>query len=632
MNSRATRYIRFAFLPLAAASLMCAPAARASITPDAQKVVDRYVEVTGGREAFDAQRTLHVRGKIAEIGLSGTYEAWVQWPDRMVTRISLGSLKVRTGVNGSRAWHTDLNLRNLAMLDGKDLEQEQAEVWFQTEQWARTDQGGGTITLGSRAYTEDVTDQVLQVVPPRGPMRRLWFNAKSGLLEKVVVVGDLGEAEENRYEFKKVNGRKLATQLRGPVTAWDDHRDEGLTLDSLWANVDLDSTLFEPPTVGLGPISWLKTPHHATVPFRYGTRHVWIKASINGAPMADFMLDTGCSLTTIDRGYALQMGLPLEGKMTVYGIGGTDEAAFTHLTSLRVSGPNGDGVAVGDLRVSLLDFGDGFEEVAWRKCAGLIGYDFISRFVTEIDYDHGTVTFTDPKTFVYKGAGQGIPMGLADDVPTVHLALNAGCEGEFLVDVGNGFGLAVHGSAVRRCSLLQSRGKEVEVWTGGIGGAFIATLCRMHDFQLGPFDCPEPIVALALSTQGMVGSKDYSGNIGNGILERFKCTFDYARHMLYLEPGSRFGTRDHYSRIGALLIKDGTRVLVDGVSRGSSADEAGMKEEDEIVTIDGRPALDFTHEDIDRLLDDGPAGTTHEFAIIRAQEHRTLTVTLRDIL
>jgi len=618
---------------IAAMLVLGAAPARASITPEAQEIVDRYIEATGGRMALEAESGFHMKGRLSTIGLTGTYEAWIEMPDRMVEVVSLGAIQVRTGINGDQAWRTDLSLQNLQMLSGRELESEQADVWFQTQQWLGPDQGGGQVSLASRSYAMGVSYNVLDITPPAGPSRRLWFNSNSGLIERMVVRGDLHTSEQYYSGYKRIAGRLRPTVIgETPMADGDETPEQGLVLDSIAVNVPMADDLFHPPVTEKSPIRWLKQDGTAQVAFRYGTRHVWVRASINGAPPADFLLDTGAGLTALDVNYAASIGLATEGHTDVDGMGASGEAQFARVRSLRVSGANGDGVEMTGLKVGVIDLSSELEPVMWRKVAGLIGHDFISRFVTEIDYDDETVTFHDPATFTYTGHGAAIPMGLAGNCPTVHATLDDGCEGEFLVDVGNSFNLNVHGSMVRRCRLFTPDRKEVEVWGGGFGGSFSATVCRLSRIKLGPYEWDDPIAALSLSTHGMVGSTDYSGNIGNGILERFRCTFDYARHTLYLEPGRRYNDRDHFSRSGTLFLRSGDHVVAAGITPHSGAEKAGLRPQDEILEVDGRPITNYTPEDLDRLLEDGPAGTSHEIKVRRDGRDKTLTLTLSDIL
>ena len=619
---------------LTVAGLMLgAASAAASITPVAQGIVDRYLEATGGRMALEAENNVHLRGRLSTIGLKGTYEAWIEMPDRMVEVVSLGSIQVRTGINGTQAWRTDLSLQNLQELDGRELEAEQADVWFQTQQWLGPDQGGGSVVLASRAYAVGQAFDVLEITPPVGPSRRLWFNSNSGLIERMVVRGDLHQSQQFFSGYRRIAGRLRPTVIgESPMTDGDETPDEGLVLENIEVNVPMADVLFHPPVTARSPIRWLKRDGLARMPFRYGTRHVWVRASINGAPPADFLVDTGAGLTALDQNYAASIGLVAEGHTDVDGMGAAGEARFARVNSIRVAGRGGDGVEVGDFKVGVMDLSADLEPVMWRKVSGLIGHDFLSRFVTEINYDSLTLTFRDPASFTYTGHGAAIPMGLAGNCPTVHATLDDGCDGEFLVDVGNSFNLNVHGSMVRRCRLFTPDRKEVEVWGGGFGGSFSATVCRLSRIKLGPYEWEDPIAALSLSTRGMVGSKDYSGNIGNGLLERFRCTFDYARHTLYLEPGLHYNDRDHFSRSGTLFVRSGDKVVAAGITPHSGAERAGMRPQDEILEIDGRPITRYTPEDLDRMLEDGPAGSSHEIKVRRDGRDKTLTLTLSDIL
>jgi len=54
-----------------------APAARATIAPEAQPIVERYVTATGGRAALDAEHSLRVKGRLNTIELRGQSFLWL---------------------------------------------------------------------------------------------------------------------------------------------------------------------------------------------------------------------------------------------------------------------------------------------------------------------------------------------------------------------------------------------------------------------------------------------------------------------------------------------------------------------------------------------------------------------------
>jgi len=165
-----------------------------------------------------------------------------------------------------------------------------------------------------------------------------------------------------------------------------------------------------------------------------------------------------------------------------------------------------------------------------------------------------------------------------------------------------------------------------------VGDGFQSWLCRLDTLQIGPYTIDQPILALSLATGGLVGSEDLAGNLGNGVLERFKVTIDYLRRKLYLEPGARFAERDRYSRIGAYLLRSRDRVVAWGVVHGSPADRAGLKDQDEVLEIDGRPARNFTPEELDRMFVDGEVGATHRLKVLHEYKPATLTLTLQDVI
>src|SRR4029077_15822639 len=138
---------------------------------------------------------------------------------------------------------------------------------------------------------------------------------------------------------------------------------------------------------------------HARLPFEYLGRHVWLRASVNGGPPADFVYDTGASITVIDSAYAAKIGLKSEGQLQGEGAGSAGTGAFSTLQSLRVSGADGDGVEMKDMKIAVLSVNSTLAPFFWRDCAGIIGFDLINRFVNEIDYDGNTLTLYDPKAF-----------------------------------------------------------------------------------------------------------------------------------------------------------------------------------------------------------------------------------------
>ena len=630
---RCVRYNRRRSLCVALALSLCAAApARAASSPQALAVVERWIAATGGRPAFLADTALHVKGRLVSQGLAGTFEYWSWGPDRLVQRERNGTIQLGEGYDGVSGWRTDREAGPSAPLEGKDLEAIRADAWFLSEQWARDDQGGATIRLGQNAYSGGRSFVALEVRPPVGPPRTLWFDEKTGLLSRATCHRDQYSWNETFGGWRTLAGRKRWTVASIGDSALFAAGYRRQNVDSVRVEAPRDPALFSAPKSRQRPVTWLGTRGVARLPFHYRRGHVWVRASINGRPPADFVLDTGCTGTAIDRAYANAAGLELEGQMATEGVGGVDTGGWSHLRAIRLTDAAGRGVEVPDLLVSVLRINDDMERLDWDDTAGLIGYDVLSRFVVELDFDRQVVTLYDPATFHYAGAGTALPFTLWQCIPVVDVTLNGTCHGRFIVDVGNATPLAVHSEHVDACRLFSAKRKEIEHWVGGIGGALPEMVCRLDSLQIGTFRWSEPVAGLTLHHIGIAGSKDVQGNIGTSVLDRFKCTFDYAHARLWLEPGRRFAARDRFTRSGVFLVHWSGRVYVAGVVRHSPGEEAGLKVRDAIMAVDGRPIERWTPEALMALFDEGAVGRVVKLTIERDLRNQDIELTLADVL
>ncbi len=617
---------------LALVCLLAGPGAAASLD-EARAVVERYVTVTGGRVALAADTVLHLRGRVTDAGVQGTFETWQRGTRHVLSTEHMGLLRTKTGFDGERAWQTDFTSKKIGPLEGKDLEALRAETWFAAEEWARDTTCH--ITLGSASFLSGRSLQAVEVTPPEGGLRKtLWFDKKSGLLARITHRRDQYDWNEDLSGWKLLAGRKRATvcTIGLPQFVSSYRRTD---IDSVWAELPKapdPEAAFSPPATTAAPVSWLGSRGKVELPFQYRRGHVWVMLAINGQPPAEFVLDTGAFNTCLDRNYARSIGLNAEGEYLAEGVGGYDTFGFTRLQSLRWAVPTGKGVELRDLRAGVIELQSGLSSVEWGRTAGLLGYDVLSRFTLELDFDRQVLTLCDPATYEHTGPGTPIPMTLHGNVPSVEMTLNGRCRGTYIVDVGNASVLSVGAEQVLKCGLLGIKHKEVQHWVGGIGGAFVETVCRLDSLELGPFRFSEPVAGLTTHHQGGAGSKEIQGNIGTTVLERFRCTFDYAHGTLWLQPGVRYAQREAFTRSGLWFTRWAGVVIVFGIVKDSPAAEAGLKVRDVLRAINGKPIERWTPEQLDQLLQDGPAGSIVKLTYERELREETVELMLADVL
>ena len=635
-SRRRTHRSHPALAPLAFALLaapLVAPLAHATIDKGSEPVIARYLEATGGRMAFDNDRSAHMVGQVEAFGLKGKVEGWNQRPDKNATAIQLGPFNLRSGYDGTTAWRSDPNGKILT-LDGKDLEDARTSAWFEAERWLEPDQGGGGVKFVGTENDSAGSYRVLEITPPGGRPRRYYFDLKSGLLVRTVMKNDMQTMTSTMSDYRRAGDRLMAFHTVQSVSGMA-MNNLTLSVDSVWTNVELPPSVFAMPAAAASatsPPAWLKTPGRAKLPFEYVGRHVWLRASVNGGPPADFIYDTGASLTVLDSAYAAKIGLKTEGQLQGQGAGSNGTGAFATLKSLRVSGTDGDGIEVKDAKIAVLSVNPELAPFFWRDCAGIIGFDVINQFVNEIDYDNKTLTLLEPNGYAYTGKGAVIPFTLSGHVPVAKFTLDDKYEGDYRLDVGSSSTVDLHGPYVEKNGLASLVGPTRTVTGGGFGGTFESRLGRMHKMAIGPYSWTKPMVLLSGATGGALASEDFAGNVGNHILERFKVTLDYEHRCAYLEPGAKFAEADLFSRVGCQLAWIDGKVQVGQVLADSPAAKAGLEKGDVVTAVDGQAPMKLGVNAVYDAMEKGAVGSKMKFDIERNGKKMKKTVKLAELV
>ena len=79
----------------------------ADVLPSAESILDRYIQVTGGKQAYESRKSEIFHGTLdyAGLGVKGTIIRYAAEPDRYYASLDIEGLgKVEMGLNGSIAW------------------------------------------------------------------------------------------------------------------------------------------------------------------------------------------------------------------------------------------------------------------------------------------------------------------------------------------------------------------------------------------------------------------------------------------------------------------------------------------------------------------------------------------------
>lgn len=369
------------------------------------------------------------------------------------------------------------------------------------------------------------------------------------------------------------------------------------------------------------------------IPFEMANNHIFLKVKIDQSPPTWFVLDTGDKYAIIDAQIASALRLNLGGQVDVTGVGSTTtKANYVSNSSYSIVGLDGFAQQI-FLALPLSDIA----VHTGHPASGVIGFDFLSKFVVEIDYDRKTLILHDRDHYQYRGDGETLPLtfnhGHAHIPAQITQDGRAPIDGTFLLDIGDGGAVTLNSPFVAQEHLLGSGGKTVIRTLGyGVGGGFESPVGRISQLKVSRFVIAHPVTAYSTAQSGAYASTDVQGSIGADILRKFKVILDYAHDRVILERGAHFADPLEYDMSGLALAAVDTRqktLRVDEVYADSPASEAGIQSGDVLTAIDGRPISDFSLSDVREMF---RHETKYDLAFNRSGRRIAVALKLRRLI
>ncbi len=618
------RFLGAAAVSATALLVAIAVASSAQEMSDPFEILNRHFQAAGGLDRLLAEQTSYSEGTLSLGGMEGTLEVWARRPGQSRAEVALGPLNIIQGDNGQHAWVLDQNGKLQVITNPDDATVKRRQVRRLIEKYAFAAQGSDIFTV-SHEGIEQVDGKDCYVIKIVNNINvdsyTYYINARTFIMEKTIFVEDVESRDVFYSDYREVEGllvpfwTKEVSHRTGQV--------QETRITRYLSNPQIDPVLFEPPQQGAKDYQFVDGDRAENIPFEFIGSHLYIPVTVRGKERL-WILDTGAGMTVLNKAFAEELCLELEGEVKGQGAGGIVKASFTTLPQYSVKGIQFD-----DQTVAVIDMNELIRRIG-LDVVGILGFDFLSRFVTKVDFASELVSFYEPETFEYNGNGQVLDIHIDNSQFSVRATLDGRHSGSWLFDLGAGT-THLDGSYALREDYTKKHG--VVRMGHGAGNEYQLKEVRCDSIQFAGFTTYGPEICFSYGGADTTFTADQIGVLGNSLFRNFVLYCDYAGERLIVEKGDKFNHSWPEDNSGLQIAWSHDREIeVLFVSPSTPAEKAGFVKGDLLRSVNGIKAdlLDGVIA-VRKLLTADP-GTTYEFVVDRMGENKKLTLKLSKLL
>ncbi len=347
-----------------------------------------------------------------------------------------------------------------------------------------------------------------------------------------------------------------------------------------------------------------------------------IKAQLdNFSDSLSFILDTGSGGISLDSTTVHNLGLhPTEPERIIRGIGGIRKVGFVKNRPIKISG-----LIIDSLNFHVVDY-EMLSSLYGEKIDGVMGYSVFSRYIIKINYDSQELAFYSNGTIKYPRGGylfrpriNMLPLSFAKIGDQKSLNFN------YLFDIGAGLTVLFSQDFVDDSSFLKSKRVKYLKQGEGLGGKVYLHLSVMKELKIGPYKFRNVPINIFNDEHNITSYPQLGGLIGNEIFRRFNCILNYNKRQIHLLPNSHFGDPFDYAYSGVELYLIEGKIVTGEIPKGSPAQIAGLKEGDEVMSVNNRYSQNIN------VLKQELLSATGNVKIIIRRDNELATITMKVI-
>ncbi len=382
----------------------------------------------------------------------------------------------------------------------------------------------------------------------------------------------------------------------------------------------------------------------ASIPFKFINNLIFIPIKVNGIEL-NFLLDSGVEETVLfSMDDKKNVNLNNIQKISLRGLGSQESIDGLKSTNnvLETHGLK----STNHLLYIVLDQGFNLSAHVGIPVNGIIGCNFFKNNQVEINYTRKKIFVYSLSDFTSKRLEkkfQKVPITIEKSKPylVASTEINKITKAvKLLIDIGNSDAIWLFQNSSEK---IQIPTKNFDDYLGqGFSGEVFGKRALISKFSFSKFDFHNPIVAFpdSTSTKNVKMVLNRSGSIGSEILRRFTIVFDYSNSVIYVKRNSQFNSPFNYNRTGievqhngfqwinetirleniGLLRKNLEKVnevytndykyklvlkpvyIISNIRNNSLAAKVGLQKDDIIVSVNYRPAYQFSLNTINLLL------------------------------
>ena len=592
------------------AVLLLSAGAVAAHADDLTGVVDRYAAWRGGA-AFEHIQAIHLRGILDTAGLRGTEEIWADRDGRQRVDTDLGVLKTNQVVVPNRSW--DIAPSGQVETLPQSTEESNSRYLALQLPDALRGRGGAKANLRASETRDGRSWAVVRVTFGDLDTYDVFIDPQTGAL------GGLRIIEDRRARFESFDDWRMVDGVRMPflLTTKTDvpGGDQTVKITSLSVNEVVPADRLARPA----PVHKAVFSNGATstgwIDFEfYGGNRIYFPAKINGHDTA-VLLDSGATISAIDRAFAAEIGVGAKGGFTAPGAGGIDTMGFTGGVEVKIGN-----LVLHDVNAATFDLAPIGKRIG-HPMPFVLGDELFNELSVDIDFNHHRMAFRDPASLAKPAGAAEVPLRRIFGNRSVPVSVEGAAPVDFEFDLGNGGPLDVYPAYYQARDLPGGR-RTSQLMGGGVGGYRAETVASLRHFTFAGVDFLDVPATFSPDTLSASNSNKVVGNIGLSVLARFRLIIDYSHDRLYATPYADAATAPYArDRLGLSLTKTNAGFAVEFVSPGSPAQAAGFKAGDTVAAIDGMPAKAWNENSLASLRY-AAAGTAVAFTMANGSIRR----------